>query len=137
MAKALFYRLFKIGRIPTPVMAQLQAEELVLWDEGLKGSVTYLNFRAPGKYSGWRRVWFIASIALTRTRLRALSYGSPVIDVPLADERLRSMRYTQENADTLCIAFDANLFHPDWSGTIEYRFRTPQVQAFLDLLPRP
>ena len=117
-----------------PLMAQLKSEGVLLMDEGLKGSVTYLDFRSPGRYTNWRRQWYTASIVLTQTRLLALRYTNETINVPLADERLRRLQISLEEGDTLCVAFDPSIFHDDWSGTIEYRFRTTQAQAFLDTL---
>ncbi|MBI3762577.1 MAG: hypothetical protein HY260_12055 [Chloroflexi bacterium] len=135
MAKTLFYRLFGVGRIPAAVMAELQQEGILLVDEGVRGSATYRNFRKPGRADSWRRQWYTASIALTNIRLLALWGSNPIINAPLADERLRSMRYSLEDkAAVLCVAFDAALFHADWSGTIEYRFRTPQAQHLLELI---
>lgn len=136
MAKSFFYRLFGFGKIPVAYMSQLQAEGIVLLDEGVKGSVTYRDFHRPGKSAGLERRWFIASVALTKARLFALNSSNPVINVPLTDERLRQMRCWLENAEILCVAFDADLFQPEWSGTVEYRFRTLQAQRFLELLPK-
>ena len=136
MAKALFYRLFGFGKIPVEWMSQLQAEGILLLDEGLQGSVTLHHFHRPGKSTAWERRGFIASLALARARLLALNGSRPVIDVPLTDERFGQMRFTLEKSETLQVAFDAGLFHPDWSGPVEYRFRTPQAQHFLDSLPK-
>jgi hypothetical protein len=134
MAK-LLYRLFGFGKIPEPLRSQLQAEGIVLLDEAIKGSVTYRDFVAPGKRDLWRRQWYVASIALTKVRLLALRGNAPIINVPVADERIRAMRYSLEKRGAvLCIAFDAGLFHDNWSGTVEYRFGTPEAQSFLNLL---
>lgn len=135
MAKSLLYRLFGIGRIPYPLRSQLQTEGITVLDEAVKGSVTYRDFRAPGKRDLKRRQWYVASIALTRVRRLALRGKTAIINVPLSDERIRAMRYSLEKGGAvLCIAFDAGLFHHDWSGTIEYRFRSTEAQHFLELL---
>ena len=137
MGKSLLYRLFGIGKISEPLRSQLQSEGMVLLAEAVKGSVTYHDFSAPGKRDLWRRQWYVASIALTKVRLLALRGNNKIIDVPLADERIRAMRYSLEKGGAvLCIGFDAGLLHNDWSGTIEYRFRTPEAQRFLELIPR-
>jgi hypothetical protein len=133
--KTLSYRLFGIGKVTDQLAAELKLEGLVLLDEGIKCSATYIDFRAPGKYSNWKRRWFSGSIALTQVRLVAQQYAEIIIDVPLRDERLRSMQIALDG-DALLIAFDARLFHPDWSGKVEYRFRTPHARAFLDRLPK-
>jgi hypothetical protein len=134
MAKTLLYRIFGVGKIPWQLSSTLKIEGIVLLDEGISGSVTYLNFRAPGKYSSWRRQWFTGSIALTQARLLGLQYANPIINVPVTDERLRSMRFSVEGGNTLLVAFDPALFHNDWSGTIECRFRTSLAQEFLERL---
>ena len=132
MSKTLAYRLFGVGRVPDPLKAQMDSEGILLQDDGIHGSVTYKNFHRPGSSSGWRRVWFTGSLTVTQTRVVGLSYGSPIINVPFTDPRIHRLDVSVEKRDTLLVAFDAALFHDDWSGAIEYRFRTPQSQAFLD-----
>ena len=134
MAHTLLYRLFGVGRIPRQWRTMLESEGLVLVDEGIAGSVTYRDFRAPGKRSAWRKVAFTGSIALTKTRLLALQYANPAINIPLDDERFKQLRISVEGKETLLVAFDASLFHNDWSGTMEYRFRTSQAQTLFETL---
>jgi hypothetical protein len=132
MKKTLLYRFFGLGKIPEQYRPALESEGVLLSDEGIKGSVTYRNFRAPQKYAKWKRQWYTASIILTNKRLLAFSYSNQIIDVPLADARFRRLEFSLEDENTLLIAFDASLFHDDWSGTIEYRFKTPHAQDLLD-----
>jgi len=134
MAKTLMYRLFGVGKVPEQWADVLNREGIVLQDEGVPGSVTYLNFHRPGKYATWQRNWYTASIALTAVRLVALRGSAPIIDVPLTDPRVRRMRFSAEADDRLLVAFDADLFHDDWSGTIEFRFRTAQAPPFVTRL---
>lgn len=131
MPKTLLYRLFGTGKIPTALEEQLRREFILFEEEGIPGSATFQNLHSPGKYSKWRRQWFTASLALTESRLIALRFSKPIIDVPLSDGRIRQLRISSEGAETLLVAFDAALFHPGWSGTIEYRFRTPQAGFYL------
>jgi hypothetical protein len=114
--------------------SQLQPEGIVLFEEDVKGSMTFRNFRSPGTYYSWRKVLITSLIALTKTRLLALKGSSPIINVPFTDERLRQMKFSLEGEKTLLVAFDANLFQPEWSGEIEYRFKTPQAREFLQKL---
>ncbi|MBC7901010.1 MAG: hypothetical protein H7070_13270 [Saprospiraceae bacterium] len=125
MAKTLLYQIFGIGKIPTNVRAEIEREGIVLFDESIRGTVTYLNFRAPGRYSNWKRQWFSSAIVLTKTRLLALRLRHPIIDVLLTDVRFRGLKFSVESENTLLACFDASLFNDDWTGTIEYRFRTP------------
>ena len=131
MGKTLLHRLFGVGKIPQPKMTQFLQEGIILSDEGIKASVTYKNFRAPGRYSLWRRQWFTGCIVLTHVRLAAFAFSSPAMDVPLEDPRLRRLQCAVEGDDTICITFDTSLFQDSGSGTIEYRFTTPQARAFL------
>lgn len=134
MKKTLLYRLFGFGKLPAQYLPAIQGEGLILSDEGIKGSVTFLNFRSPQRYANWKRQWFSASIALTNTRLLGFQFSNPIIDVPFTDVRFRQMNFLLEDETTLLVAFDASLFHNDWSGTIEYRFKTPLAKDFLDKL---
>jgi hypothetical protein len=136
MSKSLLYRLFGAGKIAAPLMSELNAEGIILFDEGVKGSVTYRNFRSPGRAFSWKRQGFAGSIALTKLRLVAVAYSKFLINVPLSDDRLRAMHYSVESNGAFCVAFDAALFHADWSGTIEYRFKTPEAQRLLELLQK-
>lgn len=134
MPKTLLYRLFGAGRMPQQWRSTIESEGVVLFDEGIGGSITYRDFSAPGRRSSWRKVAFSGSIALTKTRLLALQYANPAINVPLDDPRLQQMQFSVEGEDKLLVAFNANLFHNDWSGTIEYWFRTEQAPAFVKAL---
>jgi hypothetical protein len=136
MAKTLLYRLFGVGKIPAQWRAIIESEGIVLMDEGIGGTVTYRDFRSPGRRASWKKSAFNGAIALTKTRLLALQFSSPVINVPLDDDRLPQMQFSVEDEDKILIGFNANLLHNDWSGTIEYRFRTPQAAVFLKSLNR-
>lgn len=134
MAKTFLYRFFGIGKLPANLVTEFQAEGLVLMDEGIRGNVTYINFRGGGRISNWKRQWFGGVIALTEKRLVAYRLRHPIIDVALDDPRLKQMEFSIEEAETFLAAFDANLFQPDWSGRIEYRFRTPIARQLLAAL---
>ncbi len=123
-------------KVATAYKSQLQPEGIVLFEEDVKGSMTFRNFRSPGRYYSWRKVLITSLIALTKMRLLALKGSSPIINVPFTDERLREMKFSLEGEKTLLVAFDANLFQPEWSGEIEYRFKTSQAQRFLESLPK-
>jgi hypothetical protein len=134
--KTILYRMFGLGAIPRDRLVELEREVVVVLDEGIRGSLTWINFRAPWKYHGWRRVWISASLALTEVRLLALSYSRPIINIPLRDQRFAKLRISLEKDDVLLVGFDPSLFHADWSGTIEARFRTPESQRLADELRR-
>jgi hypothetical protein len=118
-------------KVAAAYKSQLQPEGIVLFEEDVKGSMTFRNFRSPGRYYSWRKVLITSLVALTKTRLLALKGSSQIINVPFTDERVRRMKFLLEGEKTFLVAFDANLFQPEWSGEIEYRFKTTQVRKFL------
>ncbi len=134
--KSLLHRLFGFGKIPRDVLPSLETEGIVLLDEGVRGSVTFKNFRAPGKRYYRRRNWFTGSLVLTGKRFAAFIHSKPIINVPLGDARIKDLHCSLRDEDTLSVAFDAAAFHDGWSGSIECRFSTAHAREFLDRLNR-
>jgi hypothetical protein len=134
MGKTLLHRLFGLGRIPKPMSHILEQEGIILLDEGIGGSVTFRNFRAPWRRYGYRRNWFTGSIVLTGKRFAAFQYSKPIINVPLEDKWLEELRCSLKDETTLCVQFDAAAFHERWSGSIECRFSTRYAPLFLERL---
>jgi len=134
MKKTLLYRLFGIGKIPAQYSLAIQSEGVIISDEGIRGSTTYLNFRSPRRRSNWRKVWHTAAIVLTNVRLLGFHSSNTIIDVPFADSRFKSLKFSLEDGNTLLVAFDASLFHSEWSGNIEYRFKTEYAQELFNRL---
>ena len=131
MSKTLLYRLFGIGKIPAHAVQQIRREGVLLQDEGIGGSVTFRNFRAPGKRYGWRRTWFSGSVVLTREHFLAFKYSQPVVGVSWNDVKLNKLNCYVDQSDRLCVEFDASTYHQGWSGNITVRFSTPLARAFL------
>lgn len=134
MSKSLLSRLFGVGKLPQDRKAFLEAEGLVLVEEGIRCSVTFRRFKAPWKRYWLRRNGFAGSIVLTKKRLIAFSFSKEIINVPLMDPRFKKLRFTVEGDDRLYVAFEASDFHDDQSGTVEFRFRTPLARSFMERL---
>jgi hypothetical protein len=134
MGKTLLYRLFGLGKVPKRILPNLEQEGIVLLDEGISGSVTFRNFRAPGRRHSWRRSWFTGSLVLTGKRFAAFAFSKAIINVPLGDDRINELRCSLEGKATLCVHFDPSAFHEGWSGALECRFSTPQAHLFLEQL---
>ena len=132
--KSWLFKLFGIGKVREPLLSELKNERIIALDEGIKGSITYKNFRAPGRYSNWRRQWISGAVALTENRLILQRESTPVINILLTDERLQKMKFSLENETTLLFEFEPNLFLENSSGEIEWRFRTAQAKFFADVL---
>ncbi len=131
MSKTLLHRLFGVGAIPRDARDRIQRQGVVLQDEGIRGSVTFRRYRAPGKYFGWRRTWFSGSLVLTRRHFLAFQYSRPIIGVPWDDDKLRELDVRLDGEETLSVAFDAATFDQNASGEIEVKFSTPLAREFL------
>lgn len=128
--KSIFYRLFGVGKIREPLLSELKSEGIIASDEGIRTTLTYKNFRAPGRYSNWKRRWMVGAVALTKKRLVLQQYSQPVINILLTDERFQKIKVSLETEDTLLFEFEPNLFLENSSGQIEWRFRTQTATMF-------
>lgn len=134
--KTLLYKLFGVGKIREPFLAQLQSEGIVASDEGIKSTITYRNFRAPGRYSNWKRHWMTGAIALTKKRLVLQQYSQPVINLELTDARIQQIKISLETGDTLLLEFEPHLFLENSSGKIEWRCRTPHAKMIAETIEK-
>lgn len=136
MSKSIFYRLFRAGAIPKNVRARLAQEAVLLQEEGVCGSLTFRDFRAPGRVHRLKVQRFAGSLVLTRQHLLAFAWSMPVIGLSWQDAKIRALNGTVESGNTLCLSYDAALFNRDWSGIIEVRYRTSMAAAVLENLRR-
>ncbi len=134
MFKTIRTWLANLHKLPETQMAEFRAEGLLLIDEWIKAKLTYRNFHAPGKYFGIKTVWFNSFVVVTNTRIFVTAFGKTAINVPFTDERIRKMSFTVEDGTKLLVSFDASLFQPDWSGTLEYCFTLNNAQQYLDII---
>lgn len=132
--KSWFYKLFGAGKIRETVLAEIKGEKIFASDEGIKSTLTYKNFRAPGRHSKWKRRWFSSAIILTEKRLILQQYSQPVINILLTDERLSKIKVSLETEDTLLLEFESHLFIENSDGQIEWRFRTPKAKIIYERL---
>ena len=131
MSKTLLYRIFGTGKVPKKYLAQIQNEGVILQDEGVGGSITFRNFRSPGRRSGWRRNWFTGSIVLTREHLLGFAFSRQIIGVAWHTEEIRQLSLSVDDPDILCVEFDASKFNEEWSGEVEVKFRTPLASRLI------
>ena len=119
-----------LHKLPEAKMAEFRSEGLLLYNEYIKAKLTYLHFKAPGKRFLYKTVWFRSYVVVTQARVWATAYTKLAIDVPFTDERIRKMQFSVEG-ERLLISFDAGLFQPSWSGTLEYRFLVPNAASYV------
>jgi len=135
MAKSLLYRLFGLGKIPRVMVPLLEEEGVVLCDQGVRGSVTLRNFRSPGRICSYRKSAFAGSVVVTRLRFAAFAFAKPLVNLPLADEKLELLELAVPKKNQLLVRFDAGDFHQGWKGTVACRFSTELADRVLENLP--
>lgn len=128
MAKTVAHRLLGLGRLPRAVRAALDAEGIRLLEEGIRVSVTYRNFRAPGKRFTRKRRVSLGAIAVSRARLVAYAGRIRLVNVALDDPAVAKIEVEALGPDCVSIAFNPADFNPGQSGRIECRFFTPQAE---------
>lgn len=125
--------LLRRGGLPDDARAGVEAEGVLLLEEGLRASVTYRDYRAPGRRSSLRRDWTKAALAVTKERLAVYVGGRPFVNVPFGDDRFAALAIDRQDRD-LAIAFDPSAFDPSRSGGIEVRVRPANASAALALI---
>jgi hypothetical protein len=130
------------AHLPADLRAQLESEGLLLVEEDLGGSVTFRDYRAPGRRSSLEKVATGGSIAITRRRIVIfLAGGKPNLrgkhmDVPLDDPRIRTVEVTADGPDKVCVAYDPSQFNPATSGRVEVRLKTPKAGEIVAIMNR-
>lgn len=131
MLKAIFHRFLGAGTLPAPIRSALEAEGIDVLEEKIRATITFRNYKAPGRRSSWRREWFAGTLALTARRILAYRGAQPLVDIPYDHPTIKQVRFALEKQDCLCISFEASTFHADRSGMIEVRFFTPQAPSIV------
>ncbi len=134
MSQNILYRLFGFGKLPKNQRATLEAEGFVLFDEGIRGSITYKDYTAPGKRFSRKRSWFIGSLVITQKRVVAFAFFQRLLNIPFEDPLISKLNVAVEDDSCLCLSFDASDFYPDRSGMVECRFITSQALLFQERL---
>ena len=106
----------------------------MLLDEGIPGSVTLRNFRAPGRIHGYKKTLFAGSLVVTGLRFAAFAFSRPMVNVPLRDPGLNLLDIKVDGGKALIVRFDAHSFHEEWKGTVQCRFASSVAHMFVERL---
>lgn len=126
--------LFGSGRLPRMVRAQVAGEDVLLLEEGLTGTLTFRNYKAPGKRSKLRKVGIAGAVCVTDQRLLIWGARGKLVDVPRDDERFGAIEVSAEEPDKVLIAWEASLFHDNRSGRVEVRLHAVQAERVVELV---
>ena len=128
------HRITGLGGLPRSVRRLARSEGVREIAEGVRGSMTTRNFRAPGRANNFRREGFLGSVVITGQRLMAYSWRRRQINIGLDDPALAALEVSVPRPGILLLAFDAGAFQPDWSGRVEFRFHTERAALFREHL---
>jgi hypothetical protein len=127
----IFYKLFGCGALPQPMRPVLEAEGIVLVDEGVSGSVCFKKFRAPGKRYSYRRNGVVASLVITKLRFAVFNFGTSFVNLPLERAQLDKINPAIDGKGRLTVSFDTADFYPNATGNVSGRFATAKAYDFL------
>lgn len=120
-------RLLGIARLPFGAASLIPPNERVLVCEHLFCSITFRNFRSPGRACDWNRQWFVGSIAVSDRHIIAFRGRRRLINTAFDDPRFFRISFSADDYN-LYITHDAGLYRDDWSGQIECRFHAREAQ---------
>jgi hypothetical protein len=124
------------GQLPVELRAALAAEKALVLEEGLTGSVTFRNYRAPHQHTGLRKDAVSGAIAVTSQRFVVWAGRYKHIDVPHYHPLRAAIEVTAERPDRVCFAYNPGAANPALSGRVEVRLRTAQASRVAELLDR-
>ena len=123
------------GTLKPEVRAALEADGLILLEEGLRGSIRYRHFKAPGKRFHGKVTAECFGLGLSETRLALYcrSGRSRLIDAPLSEPRLQTFELSLDGDDRLVVHIDFDRFtEPKVSGQMTIRMTTPNARRLLE-----
>ena len=130
MGKHILYKLFRVGKLPK----NIRRKKLTLFDEGIKIIAKYSDFKSPSKNYQKKASMMIGSILISKERITAFAYSSPMMNLKLKDERFKKIDYSGSTDQLLSMQFDAATFSEDASGRVTYLFYTPKAKEILQIM---
>mgnify|MGYP001286667777 CR=1 FL=1 len=127
-------RLFNLGRIPANIRSALEAEEILVEDENIRGWVIFKDFRAPGKRFKHRVEGLAGFIVVTRKRVLAQAFGRRIINVLFEHPKCSLLHVEVPEPGRIEFSFEAADFHEDRSGRVLVGFKTQHAEAFEQIL---
>jgi len=127
-------RLFNLGRMPANVRATLEAEEILLMDENIRGWVVFKDFKAPGKRFKHRAEGLAGFLVITRRRVFAQAFGKRIINVLFEHPKFALLHVDVPEPGRIEFSFEAADFHEDRSGRVVVGFKSKKAEEFARIL---
>jgi hypothetical protein len=119
------------GGLSDALRVELESEGIVHREDGLRGSITYRHYRAPGERSNWSKEAIRASLVVTRRRLGVFVRSRPFVNVAFDDPRFARLDLRVDGASLTIEVDDASVFNDRASGQITTRVRCADPTAAL------
>lgn len=119
------------GRLRPELRAALEAEGVVLIEEGLVGSLRYKNYRAPGKRFNGKITGEGMGMGISSKRLvlYCRSGKAKLLDVEFSNPRLQFLEVSQDGDAALMFRIDYDRADVEKvSGEMKIRVRTPNAR---------
>ena len=134
------FDMFRLGNgaLKPQLRAELEAEGMVLAEEGLHGSVRYSNFKAPGRRHHGKVTGERIGIGLSERRLAVYCRSGSVklIDTELSSPRFEIVEIALEEPETIEFRIDYDRSEEAKaarvSGQIRIVARTPRAAEIVD-----
>lgn len=116
-------RLFGLAALPSRVRRTLEDEGLLFLQEGVRITVAYRKFRAPGKYFSGKTQVTWGALGVSRGRIIGYALRKRVLHLPFDDHRLiQAVKFSLVERKVLVISADQSAVAPNRSGLIELRY---------------
>lgn len=125
------------GSLDPRLRAELESEGLVLVEEGLRGSVRYRHFKAPGRRHHGKVTGERIALGISEERfvLYCRSGSTELVDSSFSDPRLAFLDVALEGDEAVSIRIDYDRAGvPDVSGQITILVRTPNALQIVEQL---
>lgn len=130
--KSLLHNIFGLGKIPRKILPTIKEEGILLSEEGISGSVTLSNFRAPGRRHSKKCSWIMGSIALTNKRLWVFQFSNPFISVEWNEPLINKIDCSTNDKGDLIFSFDISVFDDRSSGEVYCKLKSSKSFEILD-----
>lgn len=129
MCKSFLYKIFSVGKMPKNIKQILIDDKIIYLEEGVNFSITYINYKAPGKRFFYKKIHGIASIGFSHNFFIASTKRHLLINMRIKDEKFTQFKFHNED-DVLLITYNPSAFDDKQSGEVEIRFRVENIDFF-------
>jgi len=120
--------------MPVKAKTLLQDEGLLFLAEGVRITVYYKLFKAPGKYFRNKRETAWGSLGVSQKRIIGYVMRRRAVHLPLDREEVKSIKLSLVDNKVFVIEMDPSVSDPRRSGSIEIRYHTSRAPEVYRLI---